>query len=154
MALLTMGGAVGLGTLAMAFFVAGGWLIGRRRAIRRSLDDSLLPGRGEVVTVDPPSESGWMIHLLLQTPSHMEVAGTMQGYGKPPWAVGETIDLIFLLNETRFFPREFDFKASLGVVHTADRVERGKRLKFVIYSVLALLLGIGMVIGILDSLGS
>ena len=139
----------GLLPLLLAFFLPAIWLFRRRPAVRAQLDGSLQPASGNVTKVDHTMPSrGWFVTLEIRTPSLTVGEATLQSFAQPPWQVGEEIDLLFLPDNGRFFPRHLAHNSDMGRIFTPRQQTRQRSLKLAV----ALILGVFILFGIAVSI--
>jgi len=141
----------GLIVFCLAFVIPGLWLTRRQQTIREQLNGELRLGTAEIIATTEPSESGWHIQLRLLTPDGEEKESNITAYAQPPWSVGEQIDLIFLDNDTHFFPQQLNFNAQMGEIPTIATKNRRRRIGTVLFIIFGCLILLGLAIGIITS---
>lgn len=146
---------IGFFVLGLAFFLPGLWMLRRRKKVRGLLDGPLEFATAEVLAVDQSDPSnGLHAQLLVQTPNYQEVEAFLTIYGRSPWSVGEKVELLFLADGVRFFPRHLDFRSSFGTVQTPEQVDKVNIRKAIILIVLGSLVLLGALLAAVASLNN
>lgn len=146
---------IGFFVLGLAFLLPGLWMLNRRKKVRALLDGSFTAATAEVLAIDQSDPStGLHIKLLVQSLDYQGVEAHLTVYGRPPWSVGEKVELLFLADGVRFFPRYLDFRTSFGYLQTAEQVDKAKMRKSITLIVLGSLVLFGVLMGAVVSAGN
>lgn len=132
--------------LPVGMILAGIWLIGRKRAIRRWFDEPLEEGNGRILSIQPPTESGSTLVVEIVTELGERYETKMGFLGKPDWQAGDEIALIVWKNG-RFCPRHFDHIVDVAYLPTPERIQRSRRRIAIWVLGYLLLVGLGIILG-------